>query len=117
MIRKAAEMRSEVRENMRGGAGAVTIRHYVGKEEFKAPVRLCAHLVLPPGAGIGPHVHDKEDEVFLITKGTGLLHDGEKESRVSAGDAILTGNGASHAIRNDGRENLEIEAIIVTYPS
>jgi mannose-6-phosphate isomerase-like protein (cupin superfamily) len=117
MIRKASEMKSEVREKMRGGAGAVTIRHYIQKEEFKAPVRLCSHLLLPPGAGIGPHPHEKEDEVFIITKGTGLLHDGEKEVRVSAGDAILTGNGGSHAIRNDGREDLEIEAIIVCYPA
>ncbi|MDI6774236.1 MAG: cupin domain-containing protein [Verrucomicrobiota bacterium] len=117
MIRKAAEMRAEVREKMRGGAGAVTIRHYMGKEEFRAPVRLCARLVLPPGAGIGPHQHEKEDEIFIVTRGAGLLHDGEKESRVSAGDAILTGNGGSHAIRNDGPEPLEVEAIIVCYPA
>ncbi|MFZ4394129.1 MAG: hypothetical protein ACOYOU_00725 [Kiritimatiellia bacterium] len=35
--------------------------------------------------------------------------------RVSAGEAILTGKGASHAIRNDGAEPLELMAWIVKY--
>ena len=117
MIRKAAEQKIEVREKMRGGAGSAVIRHYLSKEEFKAPVRLCAHLVLAPGAGIGPHQHEKEEEIFIITKGSGLHHDGQKETRVSVGDVTLTGNGASHAIRNDGKEDLELEAIIVCYPA
>ena len=33
MIRRAADMVSEVRENMRGGDGAVTIQHYFTKDE------------------------------------------------------------------------------------
>jgi mannose-6-phosphate isomerase-like protein (cupin superfamily) len=116
MIRRGSEMRSEVREEMRGGAGAVTIQHCFEKTEFTAQCRLCARLVLPPGAGIGAHEHATEDEVFIVTAGSGLLDDGSGEVRVSAGDAILTGNGESHAIRNDGDENLEIVAVIMCYP-
>ena len=115
MIRTASEMRTEVREKMRGGPGAVTIRHCFEPAEFGGPVRLCAKLVLPPGAGIGPHRHEKEDEVFLITAGSGLLDDGTTRTRVAAGDAILTGKGESHAITNDGTVDLEITAVIVCY--
>ena len=115
MIRTASQMREEVRENMRGGAGAVTIRHYFEKEEIRAKTRLCAKLILPPGAGIGAHRHDGEDEVYIVTRGSGVLDDGRSQTRVSEGDAVLTGNGESHAIRNDGRENLEIVAVIVCY--
>jgi len=115
MIRKQAEMREQVRENMRGGGGAVTIRHCFEKDEMKANTRLCARLVLPPGAGIGRHEHTNEDEVFIITRGSGILDDGKTEALVTEGDAILTGNGESHAIRNDGTENLELIAIIMCY--
>ena len=115
MIRRGSEMRSEARDKMRGGVGTVTIRHFFDKKEFGAKARLCARLILPPGAGIGRHEHEGEDEVFIITRGSGLLDDGKAETRVSAGDAILTGRGETHAIRNDGNEPLEIIAVIMCY--
>jgi len=115
MIRRKAEMKEEVRENMRGGAGAVTIRHYFSKDEMTCNSRLCAKMTLPPGAGIGKHQHDAEDEVYIVASGAGLLNDGTQEIRVNKGDTILTGNGESHAIRNDGTEPLEIIAIIMCY--
>jgi mannose-6-phosphate isomerase-like protein (cupin superfamily) len=116
MIRHHDDMRSECRENMRGGAGAVSIRHLFDSSEFKAPVRLCARLSLPPGAGIGPHTHETEDEVYVVIAGSGLLDEGDGERRLTAGDAVLTGRGATHAIRNDGSEDLELFAFIARYP-
>jgi len=115
MIRKAAEMSSEVRENMRGGPGAVTVRHIFKPDEIHAKNRLCARLIIPPGAGIGLHRHDQEDELYVVIGGTGLLDEDGQTTRVAAGDAVLTGRGASHAIRNDGCEPLEILAVIMCY--
>ena len=116
MIRRSGEMKTEVRERMRGGEGAVTIRHYFNREDFTANVRLCASLRLPPGASIGVHQHEGEDEVYLVTRGTGILDDGRTRTPVSAGDAVLTGRGESHAIRNSGPDELELIAVIVCYP-
>jgi len=115
MIRKSDDMKKEVRDKMRGGPGSVTIHHYFDRSEFTADVRLCARLVLPPGSGIGTHQHKGEDEVYIVIRGTGMLDDGSSSRRVSAGDAILTGNGGSHAITNDGSEDLEIMAMIMCY--
>lgn len=115
MIRNATAMQRETREQMRGGAGTVSITHVFKADEFTANVRLCAKLTLPPGAGIGSHEHAREDEVYIITSGSGLLDDGHTQSRVNAGDAILTGNGESHALHNDGDEPLELMAIIMCY--
>jgi len=115
MVRKPGEMRVQVREDMRGGKGAVTIRHCFEKEEFGANVRLCARLSLPPGASIGMHDHKEEDEVFFLTKGQGLLDEGATRTPVGAGDAILTGKGGAHAIENTGDTDLEILAIIACY--
>lgn len=115
MIRQAADMTSETREAMRGGPGSVTIQHYFKKDEFTANARLCAKLVLEPGSGIGLHQHDGEDEVYIITRGRGLLNDGSTETEVNEGDAILTGNGESHSITNNGDGVLEIIAVIMCY--
>jgi len=115
MIRKTAEMPSKVLTKMRGGEGSVTVQPFFTQDEMRANSRLCARLTLPPGASIGVHEHLKEDEIYIITQGSGLLDDGQTVTRVSAGDAVLTGNGEAHAIRNDGDVPLEIIAVIMCY--
>jgi mannose-6-phosphate isomerase-like protein (cupin superfamily) len=116
MVRRPADMRTEVRNEMRGGKGAVTIQHYLNKEDFKAPVRLCSKLLLPPGASIGTHPHEKEDEVFIIHRGQGVVEEGAGRIPVKAGDVTLTGRGGAHSIANTGTEEMEITAIIICYP-
>jgi mannose-6-phosphate isomerase-like protein (cupin superfamily) len=116
MIRTDAEMETITIDHMRDGAGTVSVKHMFKRDEFTANSRLCAKLTLPPGASIGKHEHLTEDEVYIITAGSGLLDDGTSETRVVAGDAVLTGNGESHAIRNDGEVPLEITAVIMCYP-
>lgn len=115
MIRRSADQVVEVRKAMRGGPGEVVVRQYFKPEEIRAKCRLCGHLTLAPGAGIGLHQHSTEDEVYIILRGSGVLDEGGSKVRVSAGDAVLTGKGESHAVTNDGTEPLEIIAVIMCY--
>ncbi|MBU9889062.1 MAG: cupin domain-containing protein [Candidatus Omnitrophica bacterium] len=115
MIRKRHEQETEKRTNMRGGQGTVTVRHYFKPEEIRARTRLCAEMVLPPGASIGVHDHVDEDELYIIQAGSGVMTDGDRTFAVEAGDAILTGQGASHSIRNNGTADLRVTAIILKY--
>jgi mannose-6-phosphate isomerase-like protein (cupin superfamily) len=115
MIHKGNSLESEVRAEMRGGKGSVAIRHFFKPGEIKAKCRLCSRLILPPGASIGPHKHETEDELFIIERGVGILDDGRNRTKVEPGDAILTGNGESHSISNEGKEPLEIIAVIMCY--
>lgn len=108
-------MQSEARERMRDGEGTVTLTHYFTSDQFKARVRLCARLDIPPQASIGMHQHDTEDEVYLVLSGSGIVSDGKTETRVNPGDAVLTGRGEAHAVRNDGTETLVIVAFIASY--
>ncbi len=116
MIKKSVERETEIRKNMRAGEGEVTIKHYFKQNEMNARCRLCAQLIIPPGAGIGLHDHSNEDEVFIIQQGKGMAIDEGKEIEVEAGDAILTGKGASHAIKNiSQQENLVVTTVIIQY--
>ena len=114
MIRKPAQMETEVR-NIRNGIGNITVQHLFKKEEITARTRLCSRLTVPPGGSIGMHKHENEDELFIITRGTGLIDDGKTKVPVQAGDATLTGRGEGHAVINNGQEPLEIIAIIMLY--
>ena len=115
MIKYKNEMRTEERPNMRGGNGTVKITHALEQTEINGPMRLCATLTLEPGASIGEHNHEKEDEIFYIVSGTAKINDNGTEKIVYAGDTIITGNGDSHSIENIGIDTLVVFATIVTY--
>ncbi|MCX7710769.1 MAG: cupin domain-containing protein [Clostridia bacterium] len=115
MIKKAEQMVREIREQMRGGKGSVEIAHIFNQDELKGKTRLCAKITLNPGCSIGIHEHVNEEEIFYIIKGKALVEDNGIKQEVQAGDAIVTGGGASHAIENTGNEPLEIMAVILLY--
>ncbi|MFH1692395.1 MAG: cupin domain-containing protein [Candidatus Omnitrophota bacterium] len=115
MIKKSTKQDVEVRKNMREGTGEVVIKHHLRKDEINASCRLCAQLTVSPGSSIGLHEHAGEDEIFIIQEGRGVVEDNNREVEVCAGDAILTGQGAKHAIKNIGDSNLVITAIILPY--
>ena len=115
MIKKKLEQEVEKRSAMRGGTGEIILRHYFKPEEIKARTRLCSEMTLPPGASVGLHDHVEEDELYIIQKGRGIMTESGREFEVSVGDAILTGQGASHSIKNPGAEDLVVTAIIIKY--
>ena len=117
MIRRDGSFQSEVREHMRGGDGSARIEHlWKAKDELGASsTRLFAKVVLEPGSGIGPHVHDKEEEVYVILKGEAEVDDNGVKAILKPGDTILTGNGATHSIKCHGSSTLEFMAVINTF--
>jgi len=114
MLIKRKEMKTEVKEKMRGGEGKAEFVHMVDCENEKN-IRLLAELTLQPGCSIGNHSHEAETEYYVILSGEGIVNDNGIEKPVQAGDAVITGNGASHSIRNNGPIPLVFHAIIVTY--
>ena len=86
-----------------GGAGTTTAYPF-----FRDAPTLGFELrkrVLHKGAGIGLHQHDK-DEVYYVVSGNGrYIVDGNIRD-VGPGDAMLTRPGSTHAIRQDGEEDL-----------
>ena len=67
--------------------------------------------VLHPGAAIGYHLQ-KEDEVYYILSGTGIMQMNGKEFPVQPGDAILTLPGSSHGLKQTGKDDL---ALMISY--
>lgn len=61
--------------------------------------------VLHRGAGIGLHQHDK-DEIYYVLGGRGVYELDGVARPVQAGDAMLTRPGSTHAIHQDGDDDL-----------
>ena len=115
MIARNDNLETELREQMRGGKGTVKLEHWFKPEAFGAKIRLCARMTIEPGASIGNHTHEGEDEIYLVLSGRGLIQEKGEWVPINAGDAILTGKGGSHGVENNGTEPLVIAAVIITY--
>jgi len=113
MVIHRSEMKVEEKERMRDGDGITRLTHLVNGDQKNA--RLFAEVTLEPGCSIGEHPHDSETEYYFILSGTGIVNDDGKEVEVKQGDSVVTGNGASHSIRNTGSVPLVFYAVIVTY--
>jgi len=107
-------MKVEDKERMRDGEGAVHFTYLLDGSTQKN-ARMFAELTLNPGSSIGYHRHDSETEYYFILSGTGIVNDDGKEVEVKQGDSVITGNGASHSIKNTGSVPLVFHAVIVTY--
>ena len=114
MVINRSDMKVEDKERMRDGEGSVHLTYLLDASTQKN-ARLFAEITLNPGCSIGNHRHDSETEYYFILSGTGLVNDNGREVQVKQGDSIITGDGASHNIKNTGSVPLVFHAIIITH--
>ena len=114
MIIRRSEMKTESKEKMRDGEGITHLTYLLDGSDQKN-ARMFAEITLNPGCSIGYHRHDSETEYYFILSGVGTVNDDGNEVEVKQGDSIITGNGASHSIKNTGSVPLVFHAIIITY--
>jgi mannose-6-phosphate isomerase-like protein (cupin superfamily) len=62
---------------------------------------------LKPGSGIGYH-EQKEDEIYYVLSGRGMMTVDGKTFEVGPGTAVLTRPGSSHGLKQTGPEDLVI---------
>ena len=63
--------------------------------------------ILHPGSAIGYHLQ-KEQEIYYILAGNGILTMNGKDIAVSTGDGILTKPGSSHGLKPAGNNDLTV---------
>ena len=114
MVIQRKEMIVEEKERLRDGEGSTHLINLVDASTQKN-TRLLAEVTLNPGCSIGYHQHESETEYYFILSGTGTVNDDGKEGQINPGDSMITGNGASHSIKNTGAVPLVFHAVIVTY--
>ena len=112
MIKRKNEMNTEVRSKMRGGSGEARFTYLMNANEVPH-ARLFSTITLDPGSSIGEHTHTNEIEYYWILQGEGVVTEQDGEKVVREGDLVITGGGASHAIRNEGTTPLCFLALII----
>ena len=92
------------RRFLRGGAAPLWIKVdplSVGSERL-----VLGSSDLPPGDAIGAHRHFQEDEIILITRGTGRVQLGREWYTAGPGAVIFIPQGTCIALQNIGNDTL-----------
>lgn len=78
------------------------------RELHHTPAQSLAEATLEPGQATRRHHHERSEEIYLVTKGSGELELDGETCTVRRGDAILIPPGARHTLANDGTSELTI---------
>lgn len=102
------------KENVFGGKGEAYFDYLLNDEQLNNMCKLFSRITLPPGSALGYHEHRDESETYYILSGTGKYTDTQKNvTKVVPGDVTFTPDGESHAIENDGTEDLVFMALVI----
>ena len=104
VLERDAEVAKEEPGTHKGGGTTVGYSFFAKVPHLKLVFRKRA---LKPGSGIGYHLQ-KEDEIYYVLSGRGEMTMDGKTFPVGPGDAILTRPGASHGLKQVGKDDLVI---------
>ncbi len=103
------------RDKLAGGVGTTYGKFSFTRNDAKKDeaIKEVGWLTLQPGASIGPHKHEANEDVYVIVSGKGVFTDSAgKDSAVAAGDITIARKGESHALKNTGTEPLIVLDVV-----
>lgn len=115
MLNRSEAMETVVRENLKGGVGAVPQKILIRKDDLAGYARHCVVMELNPGCSIGPHDHVNEAEFFYVLEGEVVTRCNGEDVPFRAGDAsFTTGEGNEHRLENRSDRPAKLLAIVMT---
>ncbi len=103
------ELKTWDRENVAGGQGTLFGKFSFTRNDVKKDdaIKEIGWMTLLPGASIGMHKHENNEDAYIIVKGQGVFTDSTgKETPVKVGDITIAKKGESHALKNTGKRPL-----------
>jgi mannose-6-phosphate isomerase-like protein (cupin superfamily) len=111
-------------DKMNGGTGTVGYRRALDTSVFLGPWAYMDHLVIPPGAATGAHMHREVAEIYYVMSGEGSItlsaqgggpgSGASETAAIRTGDAIPIQLSEMHSFKNTGSAPLELMIVGVS---
>lgn len=115
MIVNVHKVIPEIAEGVRGGNGSVSAHKLLDLFPGSA-IKSVGVVRLEPGASVGEHSHQDEEDFYYCLSGTGVVVDNGIESPFTPGTLQITRSGESQAIRNVGETELVFLGALIAAP-
>lgn len=112
MIKKVHEIVPEIAEEVRGGTGTVSAHKLLDLYPGSS-IKSVGIVRLEPGASIGEHSHEGDEDFYYCLAGCGVVIDNGEEQPFTPGTLQITRSGESQALRNTGETELVFFAALV----
>ena len=103
------------------GVGTIRFARLASDDDTAGTCKFIDLAVLPPGASIGRHRHEiDEEEFYLVLDGTGMMWRDGVEFEVTVGDLVRNAPGGAHGLVNSGAADLRVfvfEVVVAGAPS
>ncbi len=102
------KMAEEAKPNFKGGLKEYNVKM------FTDDTNKIMHGRLVPGASIGFHTHETDQEVIYVLEGEGTVINGEgiPDDKALPGQALYCAKGQSHSLVNTGTKDLIFFAVV-----
>lgn len=112
---KKDDLKTWDREKVAGGEGTLfgKFSHTRNDAPPDWAIKEIGWMTLKPGASIGMHKHEINEDTYIIVSGEGVFTDtAGNETPVKAGDITIARKGDQHALKNVGKDDLVFLDII-----
>ena len=108
MIKDYLKADKQLQRTSYGGTGPVELYELWENADFESNIDFIDCVVVPPGSTIGFHKHGRNEEMYIILGGTGLMKIEESDISVLKDDMILNPDAGSHGLTNNFDGNIEV---------
>lgn len=92
-----------------------TVQVFVGGEAYKSEEMTMGKTVVAPHTNMDPHVHENEEEIVFVIKGSGEAIVGGIVEKMEPDTAVVFPKGVEHTIHNTG--DTELEFVFMFHPA
>ena len=107
MIKKRSETAVTYKPQIHGGEDFLIFYDMMKPEDSAFGIGHFRLATLLPGASIGEHLHDCDEEIYCIYEGEGTLTFDGIPHPVTEGDFSLVTVGHKHGLKNTGQKELK----------
>lgn len=91
------------------GKKKISFARIFDNQDFQTNCHFVDYAIVPPGASIGLHRHERSEEIYLLIAGSALMTLDGVSTEVHCGDIIVNPISGTHSLVNIG----EVDVIIV----